>query len=194
MIDLVVAQRIRSVIIDARSAFSEHVARGMASSMTSFLLEPSATRPGLIVAVHTTSAPSDDEWSEWCEHCELGFSLVKGELSLLPGLAFSDGGAPTLAQRNRVGALVFDGRSKPRIAIVSGSTTIRLLGPVLGALMPGVRAFAPAAVRDAIAHCGWNASDADMILTLAEQRAERAFGAVPQALTSARASLRASPR
>lgn len=160
--------------------------------MTAFITDASASKRPLLVALHTTSDPSDDEWNHWCDLCEIAFHQVKGDLAQMPNLVLTDGGLPSMAQRTRVAQLLADGHSLPRVAVVSDSIAVRSAVRAFGAFNPDTRSFSPTAIADAFAHCGFTRSDTTAIVEAIEHRVERTFGrAAPRWISELRAHARA---
>lgn len=96
----------------------------------------------VLVALHTESAPSDEEWSSYIE-------LMKSikDISRVRSMAFTDGGAPNSKQRKDVND-VLNGR--PGLAVVvSASTVVRGVVTALNWFNPLVRAFPPERLADA---------------------------------------------
>lgn len=108
-----------------------------------------------IVSAHTSALPTDQQWDDYIMvgqgmTDEIGFTNLRG-------IVFTDGGAPTSAQRERANKFL-QGRSA-RTAIVTSSPIVRGIVRALGWFNPEIRTFAPSRVRDALVHIDFAASE-----------------------------------
>lgn len=94
----------------------------------------------LFVVVHTANPPSDEEWDRYVA---AGVASSKDKRFLV----FTDGGAPTSAQRKRL----YDAlKGKSAItAVISGNAFVRTTVFALSVLNPQVKVFPPDAINDA---------------------------------------------
>jgi hypothetical protein len=104
-----------------------------------------------IVSAHTAASPTNEQWEHYLLVAkkmidQIGFSALRG-------IVFSDGGAPTSSQRERLN-IFLEGRSA-RTAIVSGSQIVRGVVTALGWFNPQIKTFSPSRVREALAHIGF---------------------------------------
>jgi hypothetical protein len=106
------------------------------------------------VALHTATAPSEEEWTTWMRTLERVADQVHGELALSPNLVLTDGGGPSQAQRTATNNLLARGRSLPAVAIVTDSRIVRTLVRGLSIFNPRLRVFEPADIGLACTHIG----------------------------------------
>lgn len=103
----------------------------------------------VMLAIHSTSAPTDAEWSAY-----LGAFKKIPDLSSVRCIAFTDGGAPTTKHRKELNELL-GGRSG-LAAVVSASVLVRSVVTALTWFNPLVKAFAPEHVDAAYSYLKLN--------------------------------------
>lgn len=140
----------------------------------------------LLMALHTESAPSDQEWGEWTDFIGPLSKRVNQDLQRCPNLVITDGGAPSTAQRTAVNVLIAQAETMPPIAVVTESLTVRTVLRGLSIFNPRVRAFAPTDMEGALVHLGIPPSERRTVID-ACRRIERAQGMTVR-------TLRAVPR
>lgn len=113
----------------------------------------------VLVAVHTSGAPSESEWSSWVSFLEKLGAEVDQDLTRLPNLVITDGGAPTTQQRTAVNVLVAQGKTMPPVAVVTDSAMVRTMLRAFSLFNPRIRAFAPSEFGLAITHLGVPATE-----------------------------------
>jgi hypothetical protein len=101
---------------------------------------------GLIILIHGTQPPTDLEWAVYVRE------LVKHDPRELRNLVFTDGGAPSGAQRKQVNDFL-KGRASPAV-VVSGSYMVRGVVNTLSWFNPQVRAYAPDELPAALRYIG----------------------------------------
>jgi hypothetical protein len=105
----------------------------------------------VVLAVHNFNAPSDDEWEQYCSNIA---RHVADDQTV--GIAFTDGGGPNSAQRDRVRAELRE--RTPRSAVISRSLIVRGVVTALSWFNPLTAAFSPEQVNDAFEFAGIRAS------------------------------------
>jgi hypothetical protein len=111
------------------------------------------------IAAHTNEAPPDDQWDAL-----LDFYRTQRTLRVL---VYTEGGAPTAAQRVRLNA-VLKGR-EALVAILTSSALARAAGAALRWFRPEIRIFSPAELEGALDYLGAAGSDrADLARALDE--------------------------
>lgn len=130
----------------------------------------------LLIAVHTASAPSDLEWDRWLAFLDENGKQMNGDLARLPNLVFTDGGAPSTAQRTAVNMRIAQGVTLPPVAVVTNSVVVRTILRGLSVFNPGTRAFAPTDLENALTHLDVPLSETKSILQAAK-RLEMEIGA-----------------
>jgi hypothetical protein len=116
----------------------------MANMAFTFL--PGVTGEGLMLVVHTSSAPSEIEWAPYFRE------LVKHDPKNLRSLAFTDGGAPGGAQRKQLNDFL-QGQASPA-AVVTSSSMVRGVVTALSWFNSQMRAFAPHELDAALRYLG----------------------------------------
>jgi hypothetical protein len=109
----------------------------------------------LFIVAYGATSPTDEEWSDY-----LGLVQRHG-IDRTQHIIFTEGGAPTSAQRRRVAALL-DGRAVP-VAVLSASARVRAMVTALSWLNPRIKAFPPSALPEALDFLDVPASRADLI-------------------------------
>ena len=104
----------------------------------------------LIVVVHTSEPPSDDEWSRYAREVEELLSRSAPEE--VRTVVFTDGGGPNPAQRRRLAEI--EGWSAVRVSVVSSSAAARAIVNAFSWFNPRMKAFLPVAVGAALRHLG----------------------------------------
>lgn len=121
----------------------------------------------LMIAVHTTRAPSAAEWRQY-----IG-TIREIDPDKLRTLVFTDGGAPTSTQRKEVTAAL--GGRASRGAIVSASLMVRGAVTALSWFNPLIRAFPPSDVGGALQYLGVPAEEVPLVLAEVD-RLRKALG------------------
>jgi hypothetical protein len=96
------------------------------------------------LAAYGPADPTDGEWARYLSLVERGG--VSGTVQLI----YTEGGAPTSAQRGQLVELL-DGRTVP-VAVLSYSARVRLTVGALSWFNRGIRAFSPRELLDALAY------------------------------------------
>jgi hypothetical protein len=123
----------------------------------------------VLIAVHGTQAPTDEEWSNYLK------TIRKVEnLQEVRSLAFTDGGAPNSLQRKEINDLL---KGRPGLgAVVSASTLVRSVVTAMTWFNPLMKAFPPERVDEAYAHLKLKPAEIDAVRReIANLR--KAFGA-----------------
>lgn len=142
---------------------SERGSTGMTKNMT-FAVEGE-----IMVVLHTTSPPSESEWTKWME------ALRRIPVHRLKMLVFSDGGAPDTLQR---GVFIDHlGSAQPPIAVVSNALAIRGVVTAISWFNRQVKLFSPAQLPAAFAHLGVSPDQGRGLLSVA-QRATAELGTI----------------
>jgi len=94
-----------------------------------------ATAGSVIVALHNTSPPTEEEWAQYCQ------AVKSIDLANLRAIAFSDGGGPDSKQRKALNDVL--GGRPSHGALVTSSTVARSVVTALSWFNPLVKAFAP---------------------------------------------------
>jgi hypothetical protein len=131
---------------------------------------------GVVLAVHNTQAPTDDEWARF-------MSVTKQvKLEHLRVLVFTDGGTPNVRQR---GELVdhFAGQTPP-IAMISTNALVKGVATAISWFNPRIKVFAPSDVSKAFAHLGITASSGNALVEEARTLATALTNGVPSALAA----------
>ena len=102
----------------------------------------------VICALHGRADPSDEEWAIYLGRCEAAIA-EDPKLEHTVGLAVTDGGAPSSAQR--AGLLKF-GLHRPRTAVVSNNLVVRGAATALSWFNYDIGVFSPRRFADALAH------------------------------------------
>ncbi|AKF09017.1 hypothetical protein [Sandaracinus amylolyticus] len=108
----------------------------------------------LVVAMHTTLPPSEEEWNAWVALLEERSRAVDWDLERIGNLAITDGGAPDMTQRAPVNALIAQGRTYPNVALVTVSTVVRTVARAFTLFNPRFAVFVPGHIGDALAWLG----------------------------------------
>jgi hypothetical protein len=110
----------------------------------------------LVLWLHTSHDPDAAEWDSTLTDLGGRLSADRIDMDRLGSLVLSDGGAPNAKQRLMIGEKIWRGR-KPPVSII----TTRLDDPVKRGIAKALRwvnprtsFFAPAQLRDALAHIG----------------------------------------
>jgi hypothetical protein len=119
----------------------------------------------LFIVAYGASSPTDDEWSSY-----LGLVQRHG-IDRTQQIIFTEGGAPTSAQRRQLAAFL-DGRTVS-VAVLSGSACVRVTVTALSWLNSRIKAFPPSALSEALEFLDVPASRASLIAgTLQKLRTE----------------------
>ncbi len=116
----------------------------MANMTFTFL--PGIAGGGLMLLVHTNRPPSDAEWEPYYAE------LVKHDPKKIRSLAFTDGGAPSAAQRAQVNDFLRGQASTA--AVVTTSTMVRGVVTALSWFNAQMKAYAPRDVDAGLQHLG----------------------------------------
>jgi hypothetical protein len=108
----------------------------------------------LFIVVYAAN-PTDAEWSEYMRLVE------QHGIDRTMQLIFTDSATPSAAQRRRLEEMLED-RNVP-VAVVSASAKVRTLVTAMSWFNRRIRAFQPAAIRDAIAYLEIPASRTELI-------------------------------
>ena len=104
---------------------------------------------GLLLVAHSAQSPSEADWAEYLRYCEHEMPR-----SCRRTLVLTRGGGPDAAQRKRVQTLIeriSQGQTEPlRVAVVTDSTLVRGIVTALNWFNPHTRAFASAALPEAL--------------------------------------------
>jgi hypothetical protein len=119
----------------------------------------------LFIVAYGSTSPTDAEWSSYLDLAQ------RHGIDRTQQLIFTEGGAPTSAQRRQLAALL-DGRAVP-VAVLSSSARVRVTVAALSFFNAQVKAFPPSALPDALDFLEVPASRAEMIAdALQKLRAE----------------------
>jgi hypothetical protein len=110
--------------------------------------------PHCLVAVMGRDNPPDAEWDAYVAAIDAGLGSGRPPRALV----VSDGGAPSPAQRKRLDAATAQAGRQLKAAILTGSTFVRGVVNAFALIQPGYRAFAPAALADAVDYLGIRAA------------------------------------
>jgi hypothetical protein len=108
----------------------------------------------LLIALHTETAPSDEEWGTWIAFIEPFGLRTQQDLHRCPNLVLTDGGAPSTAHRTAANVLISQAETMPPVAVVTASIAVRTLLRGLSIFNPRVRSFAPTELDAALTHLG----------------------------------------
>jgi hypothetical protein len=138
------AKRARCAVSQARS-IRESVVKRMAHAKVN------VGSKVILLAMHTSEAPGDDEWAAYMADMKSIFEAGKQ----LGGLAITDGGGPSSRQRNEIAALVTTHGVTVAGAAVTNNPVVRGIMTVLSWLMSGnFKAYAPNGLDDALKFLG----------------------------------------
>lgn len=119
----------------------------------------------IMVVVHTSSPPSDEEWAAYID------GLATSDLQTLRSIVFTDGGAPNSAQRKTIND-VLEGRQVPGV-VISPSALVRGVVTALAWFNPGLKAYPPERFEDAVAYLELSPIEIDRVWeTLEKLRAQ----------------------
>ncbi len=99
---------------------------------------------GVVVFVHGTQAPTDDEWDE-----VLQFYRGKPETASFRSLVYTAGGAPNATQRARLREL---GQRRARIAVLTASAVARAAGVAVAWFNPLIKIYGLKDTQKALDH------------------------------------------
>lgn len=108
----------------------------------------------VLLAVHTRQPPSRAEWEAWCELLHQRAEAVQWDLSRTCNLVITDGGAPSTEQRTRINSLIAQGRSSPRVAVVTDSAAVRMIARAFTIFNPMFKVFSPRQLAAATSFLG----------------------------------------
>lgn len=101
---------------------------------------------GLMLLVHTTKSPTDTEWAPYYKE------LCKHDPTKIKSLAFTDGGAPSGAQRKQVNDYL-NGRES-RAVVVTANSFVRGVVTALSWFNSFMKAFPPEELDGALRYLG----------------------------------------
>jgi hypothetical protein len=116
----------------------------MANMTFTFL--PGVAGGGLMLLAHTSRPPNDAEWDPYIDE------LVKHDPKQLRSLAFTDGGAPSGAQRKQVNDFLKGQAS--RAAVITASTMVRGVVTALSWFNSQMKVYPPDELEAALQHLG----------------------------------------
>lgn len=125
----------------------------MANLTLSFL--PRATGGGLLLLAHTNRPPNDTEWGWYIAE------LAKHDPRQLRSLTFTDGGAPSGAQRKQVNDYLAGQASL--CAVISSSTMVRGVVSALGWFNSQIKVYAPRDLDAALRHLEVTSDEAPLV-------------------------------
>jgi hypothetical protein len=120
-----------------------------------FTFLPGVAGGGLMLLVHTDRPPTDAEWEPYYDE------LIKHDPDQLRSLAFTDGGAPSGAQRKQVNDFL-KGRAS-RAAVVSPSTMVRGVVTALSWFNSQMKVYSPKEVDAALQYLGVSADELPLV-------------------------------
>jgi hypothetical protein len=120
-----------------------------------FTFLPGVAGGGLMLLAHTTRPPNDAEWDPYFRE------LVKHDPKLLRNLVFTDGGAPSGAQRKQVNDFL-NGQASTA-AVVTMSTMVRGVVTALSWFNAQVKAYSPNDLGGALQHLGVRPHEGEMV-------------------------------
>ena len=107
------------------------------------------TVEGVLVVVHTSVDPSDEEWTSQCQTVE------KHGAELSAVLVYSEGGGPSTKQRSQMRHALGE-RTAPLTAIMTSSTVVRGIITSLNWFLDNrLSAFEPSELNRALAYIGF---------------------------------------
>ena len=119
----------------------------------------------LFIVAYGATRPTDAEWSSYLDLAQ------RHGIDQTQQIIFTEGGAPTSAQRRQLAALL-NGRAVP-VAVLSSSARVRVTVAALSFFNSQIKAFPASALPDALDFLDVPASRADLIAgTLQKLRAE----------------------
>jgi hypothetical protein len=95
----------------------------------------------ILIAMHNNLAPEDEAWDEYLQRGERILKELNGDLSRMRVLTITDGGAPNVAQRNRLRASAGGGKIKS--SVISDSMLVRVVVAIFSVFLDGVRVYRP---------------------------------------------------
>lgn len=104
----------------------------------------------VIVVVHTSKAPTNDDWGAYIETVLATGRMFGGDLTRCSQLVFTDGGGPDAGQRAAAAraAEQMNGKAMP-VAVLSLAPFVRVIVSALHWFKMNVKAFHPSEVRAA---------------------------------------------
>jgi hypothetical protein len=117
-----------------------------------FKFLPRAIGGGLMLVAHTPRPPNDVDWEPYYDE------MVKQDPEQLLHLVFTDGGAPSGAQRKRVNEYL-QGRAS-RAAVITTSTMVHGVVTALGWFNSQIRTYSPKDLVAALKHLDMSADEA----------------------------------
>jgi hypothetical protein len=119
-----------------------------------------ASSGNILVALHTTSAPSHEEWGEYMQ------ALKRIDLTKGVAIAFSDGGGPSSAQRKLLNETL-KGRALPA-AVVTRDAFVRSIVRALAWFNPLLKDFSPERTADAFEYLKLTKAESETVRTLVQ--------------------------
>ena len=108
----------------------------------------------IFLALHTSHAPSAEEWRGWTELIEATCIEQKWDIDSTANFVITDGGAPNTAQRTVVNTLIAQAKTLPAVAVVTSSVIVRTMLRGFSIFNPNIAVFAPQEVAKAAEHVG----------------------------------------
>ena len=119
----------------------------------------------LFIVAYGATSPTDAEWSSYLDLAQ------RHGIDQTQQIIFTEGGAPTSAQRRQLAALL-NGRAVP-VAVLSSSARVRVTVAALSLFNSQIKAFPPSALPDALDFLEVPASRANLIAGVVQKlRAE----------------------
>lgn len=106
----------------------------------------------VVIAVHTMKGPSDAEWQEYLACSREMLNHLGARFTQVAGIAVTDGGAPSAAQRHQLIAAL--GGRHPVAAVVTNSTLIRGVVTALNWFDVRVKSYPPSEFAAALQRIG----------------------------------------
>jgi len=127
----------------------------------------------VVLCMHTTEAPSQMEWDEWCSLLGRHAEAAKWDLTQVPNLVVTDGGAPSTMQRSTINNMLAQGKGSPRVAVVTSSMAVRTIARAFTIFNPMFKVFAPAQMATALSFMGVASWQRGILTMLQEMEAEQ---------------------
>ncbi|MCC6555370.1 MAG: hypothetical protein IT372_20610 [Polyangiaceae bacterium] len=112
------------------------------------------------MVVHSSVTPSDEEWNAFVTT----ITAVARSDNRVSNLVFTDGGAPTAAQRSKVNALV---QNQPRLtAVIADSALVRGVVTAFNWFNPAIKVFSPSQSDQAFRHLNLSPPEVKEVLAI----------------------------
>jgi hypothetical protein len=109
------------------------------------------------LALHTATAPTWLEWQPYLDQLRAHCDAANWDLARVGSLVVTDGGAPSTEQRTAANNLIVQGRTLPRVAVVTDAPVVRTLLRGVAIFNSNMRVFAPAEFAEALGFLGVDA-------------------------------------